>query len=212
MKKAYFFDLDVTLADTDADIRGAWKAALKDLGLECPDFDSKFATGPSIDDVARTLFPGRCDEKLIACIRRAFGFRYDTDGFPSTKEYPGVLDRVRELKASGARVFIATNKRYAGASAMCEKFGWNRIFEKLYASDMHKDDPAIGKLRKGALLALALRENALAAADCAMVGDTANDFAAARENGMESVAVAWGYGTPGELAGADRIVRTPAGI
>ena len=36
MKKLWFFDLDGTLADTDRDIREAWKATLADLGLECP--------------------------------------------------------------------------------------------------------------------------------------------------------------------------------
>ena len=212
MKKAYFFDLDGTLADTDADIRGAWKSALADLGLACPDFDRRFVTGPSIDEVTRMLFPDRCDEKLIADIRRLFGLHYDNDGFPSTREYPGVIDRVRELKAAGARMFIATNKRWAGASAMGEKFGWDAIFEKLYTSDMHMDDPAIGKLRKGELLALAMRENGLDAADCAMVGDTINDFEAAEKNGMESIAVAWGYGKPEELERAGRIVHAAAEI
>ena len=33
MKRFWFFDLDGTLADTDGDIRLAWKAALADLGL-----------------------------------------------------------------------------------------------------------------------------------------------------------------------------------
>ena len=53
-----FFDLDGTLADTDPDIRGAWKAALADLGLECPSFDEKFVAGPPIDEMTRILFPG----------------------------------------------------------------------------------------------------------------------------------------------------------
>ena len=39
MRRFCFFDLDGTLADTDRDIREAWKAALRDLGLDCPDFD-----------------------------------------------------------------------------------------------------------------------------------------------------------------------------
>ena len=46
--KYVFFDLDGTLADTDPDIRRAWKAALVDLKLECPDFDAKFVAGPRL--------------------------------------------------------------------------------------------------------------------------------------------------------------------
>ena len=45
-----------------------------------------------------------------------------------------------------------------------------------------------------------------------MVGDTRSDFDAARENGVESVGVAWGYGKEQELAGADRLATTPKDI
>ena len=85
---------------------------------------------------------------------------------------------------------------------MARHFGWDKIFDGLYAGDMHKDDP-IGKLPKGKLIALAMREIGAKREDCAIVGDTHSDFEAARENGILSIAVSWGYGKPGELALAD---------
>ena len=45
-----------------------------------------------------------------------------------------------------------------------------------------------------------------------MVGDTENDFAAAAENGVESVAVSWGYGTARERSLAARTVDAPGEI
>jgi phosphoglycolate phosphatase-like HAD superfamily hydrolase len=42
-----------------------------------------------------------------------------------------------------------------------------------------------------------------------MVGDTISDFNAARQNGIESVAVTWGYGKKEELAIADRLASAP---
>ena len=212
MKKLWFFDLDGTLADTDRDIREAWKATLADLGLECPGFDAGFVAGPPIEDMARTLSPEIYTDALGAAIRKGFGEHYDNDGFPNTVEYPGIVDRVRELKASGATVVVATNKRYVGARLIAEKFGWERIFDGIYAGDMFKDDPAIGKMTKSALLAFLMRKYAVAPDECAIVGDTKSDFVAAKDNGIESVGVAWGYGKPEELALADRIAATPAGI
>ena len=212
MKKLWFFDLDGTLADTDRDIREAWKATLADLGLECPGFDAGFVAGPPIEDMARTLFPKIYTDALGAAIRKGFGDHYDNDGFPNTVEYPGIVDRVRELKTSGATVVVATNKRYVGARLIAEKFGWERIFDGIYAGDMFKDDPAIGKMTKSALLAFLMRKYAVAPDECAIVGDTKSDFVAAKDNGIESVGVAWGYGKPEELALADRIAATPAEI
>lgn len=205
-----FFDLDGTLADTDADIRRAWKAALADLGVTCENFDRDFVAGPTLEEMAFKLIPG-CTHAMAAALREGFGRHYDCDGFPLTREYPGVLDAVRRLKDAGARVFIATNKRYAGAMAMARRFGWDGVFEGLYAADMHKDD-AIGKLTKSALLALALKETGEKAGDCAMVGDTLGDFTAAAANGMASIGVSWGYGKPEELARATRRVDEPAAL
>ena len=211
MKRYWFFDLDGTLADTDADIRCAWKAALADLGIDCPNFDRDFIAGPPIEEMARQLLPEIYTNDLALAIREGFGRHYDGDGFPNTFEYPGVMDAVRRLKERGCAVYIATNKRFAGASAMARRFGWDKVFDGLYTGDMHKDD-AIGKLRKPQLLALIMSEIDAAAGDCVMVGDTVNDFEAAAANGMESVGVAWGYGKTEELKSATRIAHTAAEI
>lgn len=210
MKKHWFFDLDGTLADTDRDIREAWRATLKDLGIECPNFDRDFVAGPPIETMAEILFPGLYTDELGVKLRAGFGDHYDHDGFPNTFEYPGVMDLVRELKSRGAQVFIATNKRFAGATLMAKKFGWDKVFDFIYAGDMYKDDPAIGKLKKPALLAKILAERGISAADAVMVGDTSSDFDAAKANGMESIGVTWGYGKPSELATADSVISSPS--
>ena len=202
MRRFVFFDLDGTLADTDPDIRRAWKAALADLGLECPSFDKKFVAGPPIDEMARTLFPDSFTPVLADSIRVRFAAHYDSDGFPETREYPGVIDEVRRLKAEGRIVAIVTNKRYAGATAMARHFGWDRVFDGVFAGDMTPP-----KVRKPELLARVMRDFGARPDECALVGDTSNDFEAARANGVFSVGVSWGYGRPEELAAADVVCR-----
>ena len=214
LMKFCFFDLDGTLADTDPDIRGAWKAALADLGLDCPAFDEKFVAGPPIDEMTRILFPDRFTQELADGIRIRFAAHYDNDGFPLTREYPGVLDEVRRLKAEGRTVAIVTNKRFAAATAMARHFGWNEVFDGVYAGDMFTD-PAVaarfgatvGKVRKPELLRMVMAGLGAAPTDCALVGDTSSDFEAAAANGVLSVGVAWGYGTPEELSRADVVCR-----
>lgn len=203
MKRFVFFDLDGTLADTDPDVRGAWKAALVDLGLECPSFDEKFVAGPPIDEMTKILFPDRHTQELADAIRMNFARHYDGDGFPQTREYPGVLDEVRRLKAEGRVVAIVTNKRHAGAMAMARHFGWDNLFDGIFAGDM-----VTPKVRKPELLKRVLAKFGATPADSVLVGDTKSDFEAAAANGVESLAVAWGYGRPEELALADSICRS----
>lgn len=204
--KFYFFDLDGTLADTDPDIRGAWKTTLARMGLICPDFDAKFVAGPPLEEMLKTLFPEAYTDEMGARARVEFGKAYDTCGFHQTPEYPGVLDAVRKIKARGGRVFIVTNKRLLGARALAAKYGWLDIFEGLYTGDMF-----VGrKMRKPELLKYVMDEVGAKADACVMIGDTVSDFEAARKNGIASVAVAWGYGKPEELAMADRVVQSPA--
>lgn len=205
----WFFDLDGTLADTDLDIREAWKAAISDLGLRCPSFDEKFIAGPPFDEMAKTLFPDAYTPALADALRDGFASHYDSDGFPKTLEYPGVIDAAKSLKSRGDCIYIATNKRFAGATAMARHFGWDKVFDGIYAGDMHKDD-AIGKLRKPELLALLMRETGAKREKCVMVGDTHSDFEAARENGIMSIAVTWGYGTAEELSMADMTISDAA--
>lgn len=208
-KKFWFFDLDGTLADTDGDIRRAWRAALEEMGVDTEPFDRLFVAGPTIEDMAKRMYPELYSENFVSELRRRFGEHYDGDGFPSTCEYPGVLDYVRKIKSSGAKVCIVTNKRFAGARAMSRHFGWDDVFDGLYAADMYADDPQIGKLKKPELLKLVIGKLGAAPDECVMVGDTANDFRAAEFNSIDSVAVAWGYGKEDELKLATRTVSSP---
>ena len=206
MRKFWFFDLDGTLADTDRDIREAWKAALRDLGLDCPRFDEVFVAGPPIDEMTRRLFPDRFTPALADDVRRLFASHYDSDGFPNTYEYPGVLDEVRAVAAAGATAAIVTNKRHAGATAMARRFGWNGVFAGgVWSGDMFPGR----KLAKTELLAVVMQRLGAAPGESVMVGDTASDFEAARANGVFSVGVEWGYGRPDELAEADVTVSAP---
>ena len=206
MRRFWFFDLDGTLADTDRDIREAWKAALRDLGLDCPRFDEVFVAGPPIDEMTRRLFPDRFTPALADDVRRLFASHYDGDGFPNTYEYPGVLAEVRAVAAAGATAAIVTNKRHAGATAMARRFGWNGVFAGgVWSGDMFPGR----KLATTELLAEVMRRLGAAPGESVMVGDTASDFEAARANGVFSVGVEWGYGRPDELAAADVTVSAP---
>ena len=196
----WFFDLDGTLARTGEDIIAAWKRSIADLGRTCPRFDEVFTIGPTLEKVVYDLFDDASPE-LVAQMVARFRPNYDESGFPNTVPYPGVPERLSELKAAGAKLYIVTNKRHVPTQGIVRKFGWNVLFDGVWSFDSM---PGV-KYKKPQLLAHLLQELKIDPADAVMVGDTKGDIDAGKANGMHTVGVTWGYGTREELAGADKI-------
>ena len=202
----WFFDLDGTLADTAADIVVAWKGALAVLGRDLSRFDEVFSIGPTLEKVVYELYDDATPE-LVSQLLERFKPLYDESGFPNTVPYAGIPELLARLKASGRKIYIVTNKRHAPTQGIARKLGWNRLFDGIWSYDSLDV-----KYKKGELLARLLREMAIAKDDAVMVGDTNNDFAAAKANGIRSVGVRWGYGKPEELALADSTVTNPSDL
>ena len=203
----WFFDLDGTLARTGEDIIAAWKRSVADLGRTCPRFDEVFKIGPTLEQVIYDLFDDASPE-LVAQMVARFRPNYDESGFPNTVPYPGVPERLAELKASGARLYIVTNKRHAPTQAIVRKFGWDRLFDGVWSFDTISGV----KYKKPQLLAYLLQRLEIDPTDAVMVGDTKGDVDAGKANGMYTIGVTWGYGSREELVGADEIVDKRDGI
>lgn len=204
MRRHWFFDFDGTLCDTEADIKRAWRAALRELGRDCPQFDVVYRTGPTLDQVTYMLFDDATPE-LVEQIRARFKTCYDQGGFPETKPYPWVPAWLAALKAKGCHLYVATNKRYSPMGALMRKMGWEDLFDGYYSFDMYAGE----KLTKAALLARVLAERGIDPADAVMVGDTRGDVEAGKAAGLYTIGCTWGYGTRAELEGADERRDTP---
>jgi len=204
MRKHWFFDVDGTLCDTEADIKSAWRAAIKALGRECPQFDAIYRTGPNIDQVTYMLFDDATPE-LVEQIRTLFKTCYDQSGFPETKPYPWVPAWLADLKAKGCRIYVATNKRYNPMGALMRKMDWVELFDGYYSFDMYEGE----KLKKADLLKRVMAARGIDPADAVMVGDTRGDVEAGKGAGLYTIGCTWGYGTREELEGADEIHDAP---
>ena len=200
VRRHWFFDLDGTLARTGEDIIAAWKQAIADLGRTCPRFDEVFSIGPTLEKVVYDLFDDASPE-LVAQLLERFRPNYDESGFPNTVPYPGVPEWLDGLKASGAKLYIVTNKRHAPTQGIVRKFGWDALFDGVWSYDSF---PGV-KYKKPDLLAHLLKTLSIDPADAVMVGDTRGDVDAGRANGMWTVGVAWGYGSRDELMTADEL-------
>lgn len=213
MRQHWFFDFDGTLCDTEADIKSAWRAALHNIGRDCPQFDRVYRTGPTLDQVVYMLFDDATPE-LVNAVKAQFRTCYDAGGFPATHPYPWVPAWLADLKRQGCRIYVATNKRWNPTHILMEKLGWDSLFDGSFTVDMFVDPSAKAatsaalpkrSLTKAELLTEVMRERGIAPSDAVMVGDTKGDVVSGTAAGMYTIGCTWGYGTREELEGANEI-------
>ena len=197
MRHHWFFDLDGTLARTGEDIILAWKGVLRDLGRDLTHFDEVFTIGPSLETVVYQLYDDATPE-LVAQLLAGFKPRYDESGFPNTVPYAGVPELLAALRQSGVKLYIVTNKRDAPTKKIVKKFGWDNVFDGVWSYDTLET-----KYKKPDLLAHLLDMLHIDGADAVMVGDTKGDVDAGKANGVATIGVTYGYGTPEEVSAAD---------
>ena len=200
MRHHWFFDFDGTLCDTEADIKSAWRAALRNIGRECPQFDSVYRTGPTLEQVVYMLFDDATPE-LVDAVKAQFRTCYDAGGFPSTRPYPWMPAWLADLKGKGCGIYVATNKRWNPTHILMEKLGWDTLFDGYYTVDMFPGRT----LTKAELLTEVMRTRGINPADAVMVGDTKGDVTSGAAAGMYTIGCTWGYGTREELEGADEV-------
>ena len=199
MRQHWFFDFDGTLCDTEADIKSAWRAALRNLGRDCPHFDRVYRTGPTLDQVVYMLFDDATPE-LVNAVKAQFRTCYDASGFPATRPYPWVPGWIADLKRQGCHVYVATNKRWNPTRLLLAKLGWDELFDGYYSFDMFGSP-----LSKAELLREVMRQRGIDPADAVMVGDTKGDVTSGAAADMYTIGCTWGYGTREELEDADEI-------
>ena len=186
------FDLDGTLVDPGPGIIGSAQHALKELGRDVPPAqDMQWIVGPPLrQSFARLLGTGDMVEKAVELYRAAYG----NGGITQASPYPGIFDALDRLRRKGHLLYLCTAKPLPFARRVIDHFDFAAYFDALSGAELDGrfDD-------KGALVDHILASRGLRAEHGCMVGDRAIDTLAARQNGMPSVGVTWGYGHRREL-------------
>lgn len=203
------FDLDGTLTDPFEGIAASICHAMKRLGHEPPSEDElKSAIGPPLrQSLGRFLHTD--DTTRMAEALNLYRERYSITGLFENRVYPGVLEMLGSLNASGFRLFVATSKPASFARRIIDRFEMAQYFQGVYGAELN------GALEnKRDLLRFLLDSERLDASSAVMVGDRSQDMAGAKANSLCTVGVLWGYGSREELreSGADAIFGSPSEV
>lgn len=190
------FDVDGTLADSQAEIVAAMGAAFASENLTPPDRAEILSiVGLSLDHAMARLAPGlgttRHDVLVDAYKHAYFEQRRDNGASPL---YPGALAALEEMAGDPFLLMgVATGKSKRGLDALIEAHGLERFFVTRQVADFHPSKP------HPAMLEAALAEAGVAPARAAMIGDTSFDMEMARAAGCAAIGVSWGYHPPERL-------------
>lgn len=205
------FDLDGTLTDPKLGITRSVQYALRALGIEELSLDKlEPFIGPPLADSFREFY-GLEEEQVVTAVAK-YRERFTDQGIYENEIYPGTARMLASLRAGGKKLAIASSKPTPFVERILDHFEIRAYFDYIIGSNM---DGTRGK--KEEVVEEALRQMLPAGmtpaekkAGVAMVGDRRFDIEGAREHGITSVGVSFGYAPEGELeqAGADHIVDT----
>ena len=201
MKKLILFDLDGTLTDSAPGITRSVQYALDKMGYPAyKEEELQTFIGPPLN-IHFMEFCGMSEEEAATGVR-FFRERFESVGLYENSLYPGVEKMLVTLKDAGAVIGLATSKPEPFAIRIAEHLGFRKYLDYLSAATLDET-----KDNKPAIIGKAIRDAGFGEKKEAvlMVGDRRFDICGARENGIRSLGVTYGYGSEKELAtaGAD---------
>lgn len=205
MYKAVLFDLDGTLCNTIDDITKAVNYMLSACHYPLRTHDDILgAISFGRREFLRRLLPSQAgeDEECLSHALVLYTSYYKDHYMDTTHPYDGMVELIDRLKAKGIATAVVTNKVHHNAVYMVQTLFPENAFDGIWGlSDLPpKPDPAIA-LHAAESLRVSPEE-------CLFVVDSELDMLTAKNAGMHSVGVSWGYRpiTVLQESGADHIV------
>ena len=196
MKKynTVLFDLDGTLTDPALGITNSVAHALRKWGKDVPERSElyKFIGPPLVDSFMKYYgFTREEAEKSVEYYREHFA----TKGLFENSVYDGVRDMLEKLKARGKRLVVATSKPEVYSKRILEHFCLDTYFDFLAGATLDSS-----RVKKADVIGYALDICGICdVSDVIMIGDREHDIIGAKENGLKSIGVLYGYGDENEL-------------
>ena len=207
MYRCVIFDLDGTLLNTLDDLADAGNYTCRQKGWpEHPVEAYKYFVGNGMPKLVERFTPEvyRTPEILKDALDNTFTPYYDAHKEDKTLPYPGIPEMLEGLDRAGVQIAVLTNKAHPLAKGVMDRYfpGAFSNVQGALPDRPTKPDPAL-------LLELMGRMGAVPE-ETLFVGDSNVDIRTAKNAGLKSCGVLWGFRTAEELLaeGADYLADT----
>lgn len=211
MIKAVIFDLDGTLADTMPDLQTAMNNMLVRLGYKPRTRgDLIKAINNGAREFVRRSLPRDVQgvDFILQSAIEVYEDEYSKCYFEKTTPYAEIEALLMNLKAMGVKISVLSNKQDAFVKDII-----GNLFDKKLFSQIQGQDKLPVKPNPASALAIA-KSMGIKPSKCLFIGDSDVDMQTAKNAGMRSVGVCWGYRSQEVLeeAGATFIAKNPNDI
>lgn len=191
------FDLDGTLTDNTQGIINSLKYAFNRLQIDdYPEDRLNDFIGPPLQWGFSQLFG--LNERNTRLAVEFFREYYSENGWHQNVPYDGIPEMMAELDRLGKRMYIATSKFEKFAVRIIEHFEMDKYILQVKGADYKGE-----KANKTQIITDLLQMLQLAPSEeIVMVGDTLFDMEGGKQNGLSTIAVAYGFGKEHELKAA----------
>ncbi len=202
--KYLLLDLDGTITDSETGITRCVEYALNHFGIQVDDLRelSPFIGPPLLDSFKD--FYNFTDEQAAIAVEK-YRERYEKKGILENKLYPGIGEFLAEARLKDKIVILATSKPEIFAKRILDYFELSNYFSFVAGSGLD------GSLHtKTDVIDYILQSNKITdLSSVVMIGDRKHDIIGAKNVGIDSIGVLYGFGDYKELseAGADYIVE-----
>lgn len=209
MIKTAIFDMDGTVLDTLEDLCDSMNCVLAGNCMPVRTLDEiRSFVGNGIPKLVMRAVPdGTDDETVEKCTARMTEY-YRGHCEIKTKPYDGIVPLLGKLRGAGVHAAVVTNKDDVAARALTEKY-FGELFG--FVSGALPGQPL--KPAPDAVFR-AMEHFGSKPEECIYIGDSDVDVLTAKNAGLSSIGVLWGFRDRKTLedAGADRVVSLPEEI
>ena len=186
--KLVIFDLDGTVLDTLGDLCNSVNYALKSYNLPERSLDEvRTFVGNGIRRLIDLSVPENTASSITDSVFDAFKAHYEEHSSDNTKPYNGITELLGELKEKGILTAVVSNKAHFAVKSLADKY-----FDGLF-SYISGEKEGIPRKPAPDMVQNAINYFGIEPYEAVYVGDSEVDIMTAKNCGIDSIIVTWGF-------------------
>ena len=186
--KLAIFDMDGTILSTLDDLANGVDYALSENGLPARSKqETRAALGRGVRFLIEQSVPAGLSDVEISKVEEDFLKYYKVHSMDNTRPYDGIVELIKEVRASGIKTAVVSNKIDSAVKELCANF-FEGAFDVAYGERIgipRKPDPKP--------INAIIDEFGLSKNEVVYIGDSEVDLLTANNAGINHIIVTWGF-------------------